>query len=233
MPADSIHDLEAFRADVRAFLRENLPADMAARNLTAVHQSRQDILGWTGILAKKGWSVPKWPVAYGGTGWSARRLAVFEEELDLAGAPGNNIQGVSLVGPVIYSFGSDAQKARYLQKIRAGEEYWSQGFSEPNSGSDLASLRTRATRDGDSWVIDGQKIWTSQSMDADMCFVLARTDATVKQQLGISFFLVSLRAPGVTVRPIRSIDEGESLCEVFFDNVRVPLDSLVGEAGKG
>ncbi|MBR0934275.1 acyl-CoA dehydrogenase family protein [Bradyrhizobium jicamae] len=228
-----VDGLSAFRQEVRAFLRDHLPPEMAQRNLTKVHPSRQDILSWTAVLASKGWSVPKWPVAHGGTGWSARKLAVYEEELDLAGAPGTNIQGVSLVGPVICSFGSDAQRARYLPPIRNGTEYWSQGFSEPNSGSDLASLRTRAVRDNDGYVISGQKIWTSQSMDADMCFVLARTDPTVKPQRGISFFLVSLRSPGVTVRPIRSIDEGESLCEVFFDNVRVPADSIVGEEGKG
>ncbi|MGB3866970.1 MAG: acyl-CoA dehydrogenase family protein [Xanthobacteraceae bacterium] len=226
-------ELATFRQEVRAFLRDCLPPDMAERNLTKVHPSRQDVLGWAAILASKGWSVPKWPVAYGGTGWPARKLAIYEEELDLAGAPATNIQGVSLVGPVIYSFGSDAQKARYLPAIRNGAEYWSQGFSEPNSGSDLASLRTRAVREAGHYVINGQKIWTSQSMDADMCFVLARTDPNVKPQRGISFFLVSLRSPGVTVRPIQSIDEGESLCEVFFDDVRVPADNLVGEEGKG
>jgi acyl-CoA dehydrogenase len=233
MDHGATQDLAAFRQEIRAFLRDHLPPEMAQRNLTKVHPSRQDVLGWMVILASKGWSVPKWPVAYGGTGWSARKLAAYEEELDLAGAPASNIQGVSLVGPVIYSFGSEAQKARYLPAIRNGMEYWSQGFSEPNSGSDLASLRTRAVRDGDHYVISGQKIWTSQSMDADMCFVLARTDPDVKPQRGISFFLVSLRSPGVTVRPIRSIDEGESLCEVFFDDVRVPADSIVGEEGKG
>ncbi len=233
MHAPNETDLESFRAEVRAFLRDELPLDMAQRNLHAVHQTREDTLEWTKILARKGWSVPKWPVEHGGAGWSARKLAVFEEELDLAGAPATNIQGVSLVGPVIYTFGNGAQKARYLPRIRNGEEFWSQGFSEPNSGSDLASLRTRAVREGDHYIVNGQKIWTSESMKADMCFVLVRTDQHVKPQLGISFILLPLTAPGVTVRPIRSIDEGESLCEVFFEDVRVPVENLVGQEGKG
>ena len=233
MDAAADRDDEMFRAEVRDFLRDNLPPDMAERNLRAVHQTREDTLDWTAILARKGWSVPKWPVEHGGAGWSARKLAVFEEELDLAGAPATNIQGVSLVGPVIYTFGNEAQKARYLPRIRNGEEFWSQGFSEPNSGSDLASLRTRALRDGDHYIVNGQKIWTSESMMADMCFVLVRTDPDVKPQLGISFILVPLTSPGVAVRPIRSIDEGESLCEVFFEDVRVPAENLVGQEGKG
>lgn len=224
---------EMFRAEVRAFLAEALPADMLARTRTAVHPAREDILGWQAILARKGWSVPKWPVEYGGTGWSDRRRAIFEEEQALAGAPDNNIQAVSLVGPVIYSFGTQAQKERWLPGIREGREFWSQGFSEPNSGSDLASLRTRAVREGDAFVVNGQKIWTSQSMMADMCFCLVRTDPNVKPQLGISFLLVSLKSPGVTVRPIQSIDGGESLCEVFFEDVRVPAENLIGVEGKG
>jgi acyl-CoA dehydrogenase len=224
---------EMFRAEVRAFLAQAMPADMLARTRTAVHPQREDILGWQAILARKGWSVPKWPVEYGGTGWSERRRAIFEEEQALAGAPDNNIQAVSLVGPVIYSFGTQAQKERWLPGIREGREFWSQGFSEPNSGSDLASLRTRAVREGDVYIVNGQKIWTSQSMMADMCFCLVRTDPSVKPQLGISFLLVSLKSPGVTVRPIQSIDGGESLCEVFFEDVRVPAENLVGLEGKG
>jgi acyl-CoA dehydrogenase len=224
---------EMFRAAVRAFLAEALPADMLARSRTAVHPAREDILGWQAILARKGWSVPKWPVEYGGTGWSDRRRTIFEEEQALAGAPENNIQAVSLVGPVIYSFGTQAQKERWLPGIREGREFWSQGFSEPNSGSDLASLRTRAVREGDAYIVNGQKIWTSQSMMADMCFSLVRTDPNVKPQLGISFLLVSLKSSGVTVRPIQSIDGGESLCEVFFEDVRVPAENLIGQEGKG
>jgi alkylation response protein AidB-like acyl-CoA dehydrogenase len=231
--ADLVITDEMFRAEVRAFLAQALPADMLARTRTAVHPSRDDILGWQAILARKGWSTPKWPVEYGGTGWSDRHRGIFEEEQALAGAPESNIQAVSLVGPVIYTFGTQAQKERWLPGIREGREFWSQGFSEPNSGSDLASLRTHAVREGDVFIVNGQKIWTSQCMMADMCFCLVRTDPDVKPQLGISFLLVSLKSSGVTVRPIQSIDGGESLCEVFFENVRVPVENLIGQKGKG
>ncbi|MBV9561179.1 MAG: acyl-CoA dehydrogenase family protein [Bradyrhizobium sp.] len=224
---------ETFRAEVRAFLAASLPPEMLARTRTAVHPQRDDILAWQAILARKGWSVPGWPVAHGGPGWSERQRAIFEEEQALAGAPEHNIQGVSLVGPVLYTFGTEAQQRRFLPAIREGREFWCQGFSEPNSGSDLASLRTRAVREGDVYVVNGQKIWTSQAMMADMCFCLVRTDAGGKPQLGISFLLISMTSPGVTVRPIQSIDEGFSLCEVFFDNVRVPAENLIGFEGKG
>ncbi|MFO1079125.1 MAG: acyl-CoA dehydrogenase family protein [Reyranellaceae bacterium] len=223
----------AFRAEVRTFLKDNLSPEMARRNRSAVHPSRDDTLAWTAILAKRGWSVPGWPVEHGGTGWSARQRLVLEEELLRAGAPITNIQGVSLVGPVICAFGTAEQQRRYLPGIREGRSFWAQGFSEPNSGSDLASLRTRAVRDGGHWVINGQKIWTSQAMLADMIFCLVRTEPEAKPQLGISFLLVPLDSKGITVRPIPSIDEGESLCEVFFDDVRVPADALVGEPGRG
>ncbi|MEI8302785.1 MAG: acyl-CoA dehydrogenase family protein [Burkholderiales bacterium] len=222
-----------FRAHVRGWLRENLPPGMVERSRTAVHPTREDMLGVSAVLARRGWSVPTWPVAHGGTGWSAMRCQWLEEELVLAGGSANNIQGVSLAGPVIAEFGTPAQQARYLPAIREGREFWSQGFSEPNAGSDLASLRTRAVLDGDHWVVDGQKIWTSQAMMADMLFCLVRTDPSAKPQLGISFLLIPMTLPGITVRPIRSIDEGESLCEVFFDAVRVPADALVGQLHRG
>ncbi len=224
---------EAFRAEVRDFLRTHLPGDMAQRGRTAVHPTREDMLGITALLARKGWSVPHWPKEHGGPGWSPLRRQLFEEELMMAGAPPNNIQGVSLVGPVIYTWGTQAQRHRFLPPIREGRVFWAQGFSEPNSGSDLASLRTRAVRDGDHYVVDGQKIWTSQAMLADWLFCLVRTDPHAQAQRGISFLLIPLDLPGITVRPIRSIDEGESLCEVFFESVRVPVDHLVGEEGRG
>ncbi len=224
---------DEFRARVRAWLRENLPEEMVRRSRTGVHPSKADMLGVTAVLHRAGWSVPHWPVAYGGPGWSPMRAFILEEELTLAGGPANNIQGVSLAGPVIFTFGTEAQKARFLPPIREGREFWSQGFSEPNSGSDLASLRTRAVREGDDYIVDGQKIWTSQAMFADWLFCLVRTDPTAKPQMGISFLLIDMRSPGITVRPIPSIDEGESLCEVFFDAVRVPVANRVGEAGKG
>lgn len=224
---------DEFRAHVRAWLQANLPAEMIRRSRTEVHPDRDDMLGVTAMLARNGWSVPHWPTEHGGPGWTPPQRQIFEEELTLAGGPSNNIQGVSLVGPVIFTFGTQAQKDRFLAPIREGREFWCQGFSEPGSGSDLASLRTRAIREGDSYVVDGQKIWTSQAMHADMMFALVRTDPHVKPQSGISFLLIPMNAPGITVRPIRSIDEGESLCEVFFDSVRVPAANLVGEEGKG
>ncbi|MBP8305745.1 MAG: acyl-CoA dehydrogenase family protein [Burkholderiaceae bacterium] len=224
---------ESFRTEVRTWLRANLPPDMVRRSLTTVHPSREDMLGVTAVLAQRGWSVPNWPVEHGGPGWSAMRCQIFDEELVLAGGPANNIQGVSLAGPVLCAFGTPAQQARHLPGIREGKVFWSQGFSEPNSGSDLASLKTRAVRQGDHYVVDGQKIWTSQAMMADWIFCLVRTDPQAKPQRGISFLLVPARAPGITIRPIPSIDEGESLCEVFFESVRVPTENLVGEEGRG
>lgn len=224
---------EEFRAEIRDFLDKNLPADMARRNRTAVHQTKDDAQAWISVLAKKGWSAPSWPKEFGGPGWTALESYIFEEECMLAGAPWVNIQGVYLIGPVLHAFGTDEQKRRYLPGIIDGSEFWAQGFSEPNSGSDLASLRTRAVRDGDEYVIDGQKIWTTGGMDSDMLFCLLRTGDTGKAHAGISFMLVPTRAKGVTVRPIKSLDEGYSLCEVFFESVRVPVENLIGREGQG
>ncbi|PJG46408.1 hypothetical protein CAF53_19715 [Sphingobium sp. LB126] len=223
----------AFRAEVREFVRTHLPPEIAERSRTSVHGFRDDMLGWTRILASKGWSVAGWPVEYGGTDWTPLQRHIFEEECLQAGAPMNNMQAISLVGPVIYTFGSEEQKRTYLPPIIRGEVWWAQGFSEPNAGSDLASVRTRAVLDGDEYVIDGQKIWTSNAHFADWIFCLVRTDPNVKPQQGISFILVPADADGLTIRPIESIDGGISLCEVFFDSVRVPVTNLVGEPGKG
>ena len=224
---------DAFRAQVRDFLARNLSPEMASRNRTAVHQTKEDAQAWISILAKQGWSVPSWPTAFGGPGWSALERYIFEEECMLAGAPWLNIQGVFLIGPVLQAYGTEEQRRRYLPKIIDGSEFWSQGFSEPNAGSDLASLRTKAVRHGDEYVIDGQKIWTTGAMDSDMLFCLLRTDASGKPHAGISFILVPTTAKGVTVRPIKSLDEGYSLCEVFFEDVRVPIGNLVGAEGQG
>ena len=224
---------EAFREEVREFLAKNLPPELVRSTRTATHPTRDEMLEWTRILAKKGWSVPHWPKEYGGTGWSALQLHLFEEECLMAGAPIYNLQAITLVGPVIYTFGSEAQKQKFLPPIVKGEVYWAQGFSEPNSGSDLASLRTRAVRDGDDYIVNGQKIWTTNAFMSDWIFCLVRTNTEVKAQAGISFLLVPSKAPGVTIRPILSLDEGYSLAEVFLDNVRVPAANLVGEEGKG
>jgi alkylation response protein AidB-like acyl-CoA dehydrogenase len=223
-----------FREEVRAFIAETLPSDMARRVLRGYHQHQDDMRAWTAALQKKGWSAPNWPIEYGGTGWSPLHRLIFEEESFRAGAPALSTLGVSLVGPVIYTFGSDEQKARYLPGILSGKEFWGQGFSEPGSGSDLASLRTRATRDGDSYVINGHKTWSSEAHWAQHIFLLARTNPDVRKQAGISFFLVSANAPGLTITPIVDIGQGHhSLNEMFFDHVRIPAANLVGQEGMG
>jgi alkylation response protein AidB-like acyl-CoA dehydrogenase len=223
-----------FREEVRAFIAESLPSDMARRVLRGYHQHQEDMRAWTATLQKKGWSAPSWPVEYGGPGWSPLRRLIFEEESFRAGAPALSTLGVSLVGPVIYTFGSDEQKARYLPGILSGKEFWGQGFSEPGSGSDLASLRTRATRDGDSYVINGHKTWSSEAHWAQHIFVLARTNTEVRKQAGISFFLVPADTTGLTSTPLVDSGQGHhTLNEMFFDNVRIPAANLVGEEGMG
>jgi pimeloyl-CoA dehydrogenase large subunit len=223
----------AFRAEVRDFVENNLPAAIRDKLAAGHHPSKDDIVTWTRILAKKGWGAPHWPVEYGGTGWDAIKLSIFTDEIQRANAPESLAFGTSMVGPVIYTFGSQAQKERFLPRILDLRDWWCQGFSEPGAGSDLAGLRTKAERDGDSWVINGQKTWTTLAQYADWIFVLARTDASVKKQEGISFFLCDMRTPGVTVRPIQTIDGGHEVNEVFFDNVRIPAEDLVGEVNKG
>lgn len=227
-PAD-----ETFRAEVRDFIARNLPADIAGRSGRGFHMQKSDMQRWHRILAAKGWSAPHWPVDYGGPGWSAMRQHIFAEECLLADAPRLNVFGLSLVGPVIHTFGSPEQKARWLPPIVSGDDFWCQGFSEPGAGSDLAAIRTRAVRDGDHWVVTGQKIWTTEAQFADRIFLLVRTSTTGRQQEGISFLLADMDAPGVTVRPIITIDGAHSVNEVFFDDVRVPIENLVGEEGKG
>jgi acyl-CoA dehydrogenase len=230
---NNLNDVAAFREQVRQFVAASLPDDMAKRGRWAVHFSREDYLAWARILAHQGWSVPGWPAAHGGPGWSARQRQIFEEEALIAGAPPLHIQTVDLAGPLIISFGNAAQQAEHLPAIRQGQRIWAQGFSEPGSGSDLANLRTRAARDGDAYVVNGQKIWTSEAFMADDIFCLVRTDPSVKPQLGLSMLLFPLSLPGVTVRPIRQIDGGASLCEVFFEDVRVPANCLLGVEGQG
>jgi len=224
---------EAFRAEVRAFLREKLPPAMAARTLRGYHGSKADMIGWTRILHERGWSAPHWPRAHGGPGWTPLQRHLFEEECALAGAPGTCTSALLLVAPVIYTFGTAAQCAQHLPPILRGDAWWGQGFSEPNAGSDLASLKTRAERDGDHYVVNGQKTWTTEGHYADWLFCLVRTDAQAKPQRGISFLLVDARSPGITLRPIVSIDGAHSLNEVFFDDVRVPVANRVGDEGQG
>jgi alkylation response protein AidB-like acyl-CoA dehydrogenase len=228
---------QAFRAEVRDFLREHLPADMAARNLRGYHASRDDMLGWTRVLHARGWSAPHWPREHGGPGWSPLQRHLFEEECALAGAPPTCASAFMLVAPVIQRFGTAAQMERYLPPILRGDIWWGQGFSEPNAGSDLASLKTRAVlnRDaaGDHYIVNGQKTWTTEGHYADWLFCLVRTDTESKPQRGISFLLIDARSPGVTLRPIISIDGAHSLNEIFFDDVRVPVDQRIGDEGQG
>jgi len=223
----------AFRAEVRAFVRDNLPASIREKGVAGRKLSKDDYVRWTRILAAKGWAVPHWPKEWGGTGWSPVKQAIFLDEVQRGNAPEAIAFGVNMVGPVIYTFGSQAQKERFLPRIVDLRDWWCQGFSEPGAGSDLASLRTAARRDGDSWVISGQKTWTTLAQYADWIFVLARTDPQAKKQQGISFLLVDMRTPGITVRPIQTIDGGHEVNEVFFDDVRAPLDALVGQENKG
>lgn len=224
----------AFRDEVRSFVRDNLPENIRQRALDGRTPTKQDFQIWTRLLHAKGWSTPHWPLEWGGADWTPIEETIFLDEMQQAGAPGLLPFGASMVGPVIYTFGSQAQKERFLPRIATLEDWWCQGFSEPGAGSDLASLRTQAVRDGDEWVINGQKTWTTLGQHADWIFVLARTDAqATKKQEGISFFLVDMKTPGLTVRPIELIDGEHEVNEVFFDDVRIPLENIVGEENKG
>ena len=225
---------EAFRAEVRAFVRSSVPDDMARRTRQGFHPTKADLRLWNRILNDRGWVAPHWPVEYGGTGWSALRIHIFEEECAAADAPFLSYFGLRLIGPLIYTFGSPAQKRALLGPILRGDTFWCQGFSEPGSGSDLASLRTTAVRDGDHYVVSGQKTWTTEAHFADRMFCLVRTDTTVPPQRGgLSMVMFDLDRPGVTVRPIVTIDEGHSVNEVFLDEVRVPVADRLGDEGKG
>ncbi|HEY8384104.1 MAG TPA: pimeloyl-CoA dehydrogenase large subunit [Microvirga sp.] len=223
----------AFREEVRAFFRNALPETIRHKMIMGHHPSKDDLVTWSRILNAKGWAVPHWPVEHGGTGWSPVQQYIFRDELQQAPAPEPLAFGVSMVGPVIYTFGSEEQKRRFLPRIANLDDWWCQGFSEPGSGSDLASLKTTAKRDGDTYVINGQKTWTTLAQHADWIFCLARTDMAAKKQEGISFILIDMKTPGITVRPIQTIDGGLEVNEVFFDDVRVPVENLVGQENKG
>jgi alkylation response protein AidB-like acyl-CoA dehydrogenase len=223
----------AFRNEVRAFIRDNLPGAVREKLVADRHTSKQELVDWTRTLHAKGWAVPHWPVEHGGTGWTPTQQYIFLEELQNAPAPAPLAFGVNMVGPVIYTFGSDAQKSHFLPRIANLDDWWCQGFSEPGSGSDLASLRTTAVREGEEYVVNGQKTWTTLAQYADWIFCLVRTDPAAKKQQGISFLLIDMKTPGITVRPIQTIDGGVEVNEVFFDDVRVPVSNLVGEENKG
>lgn len=224
---------QKFREEVRAWVRANLPQEIAHKVHNALHLTREDMQRWARILGKKGWLGYGWPKEFGGPGWTAVQKHLFEEETALAGAPRIVPFGPVMVAPVIMAFGSPEQQKRFLPGIASGEVWWSQGYSEPGSGSDLASLKTRAERKGDKYIVNGQKTWTTLAQYGDWIFCLVRTSTEGKPQTGISFLLIDMKSPGVTVRPIIMLDGGHEVNEVFFDNVEVPAGNLIGEENKG
>ncbi len=224
----------AFREEVRAFIRDNLPADIRDWMKLGHAPRKEDIVRWQRILNAKGWAGLSWPKEWGGTGWTAIQKMIFLEENQVAPAPELSSFNITMIGPVLIQFGTEAQKKRFLPRAANIDDWWCQGFSEPGAGSDLASLKTAAKREGDFYIVNGQKIWTSTAHMADWCFVLVRTDPNArKRQEGISFILVDMKTPGITVRPIISIDGSHHLNEVFFDDVKVPVENLVHQENKG
>ncbi|MBI5275477.1 MAG: acyl-CoA dehydrogenase family protein [Burkholderiales bacterium] len=224
---------QQFREDIRAWVRDNLPQDIAHKVHNALRLSRDDMQRWAKILGRKGWLGHGWPQQFGGPGWTAVQKHLFEEECALAGAPRVVPFGPVMVAPVIMAFGSPEQQKRFLPGIASGEVWWSQGYSEPGAGSDLASLKTRAERKGDKYIVNGQKTWTTLAQHGEWIFCLVRTSTEGKPQTGISFLLIDMKSPGVTVRPIVMLDGEPEVNEVFFDNVEVPAENLIGEENKG
>ena len=223
----------AFRAEVRAFVREHLPETIRRKVTSSQHLSRDEHLLWQRTLHAHGWGGVGWPREFGGPGWTPAELYIFEEECAAAGAPRLISFGLKMIAPVLMNFGTPQQQRRYLPKIMAGEEWWCQGYSEPGAGSDLASLKTRAVLDGDHYLVNGQKTWTTLGQHADWMFCLVRTDPEAKAQRGISFLLIDMRSPGITVRPIITLDGAHEVNEVWLEDVRVPVAKRVGEENQG
>jgi pimeloyl-CoA dehydrogenase large subunit len=223
----------AFREEVRTFFKENLPDGIRKKAAEGIRYVKDDIVTWQRILNKKGWAVPHWPKEWGGTGWSPVQLYIFKEEMQQAPAPEPLPFGTMMLAPVLLAFGREDQKKRFLPRIANLDDWWCQGFSEPGAGSDLASLKTSAKREGDHYVINGQKTWTTSAQYADWIFCLCRTDTSAKKQEGITFILIDMKTPGVTVRPIQTIDGSHEVNEVFFDDVKVPVENRVYEENKG
>ncbi|MBK8375342.1 MAG: acyl-CoA dehydrogenase family protein [Sphingomonadales bacterium] len=223
----------AFQQDVRTFIAENYPEQLRAKQDDGDELAKEDFLAWHKVLYKKGWVAPAWPVEYGGTGWTPTQRFIWSEETARADCIRLLPFGLAMVGPVIYTFGTPEQKARFLPRILSGEDWWCQGYSEPGSGSDLASLRTKAVRDGDHYVVNGQKTWTTLAQHADWGFFLVRTDPDAKQQEGISFLLIDMKSPGITVRPIITLGGEHEVNEVWLEDVRVPVEQRIYEENKG
>ena len=224
---------EAFRAEVQAFLKDKLPPRIANKVKAGQRLSKADQDEWHAILHARGWYANHWPQEWGGPGWSAVQKFIFDNECALAGGPRIVPFGVNMLGPVLIKYGNEAQKRYWLPRILSGEDWWCQGYSEPGAGSDLASVKTTAVRQGDHYIVNGQKTWTTQGQHADMIFCLVRTDRDAKPQEGISFLLVDMKSPGVELRPIRTLDGDREVNEVFFTDVKVPAENLVGEENKG
>ena len=224
---------DAFRSEVRAFLAEKLPARLSEKVRTGKHLSKADMEEWHAILNARGWLANHWPEQYGGPGWSAVEKFIFENECALAHAPRIVPFGVNMLGPVLIKYGNEAQKRYWLPRILNGDDWWCQGYSEPGAGSDLASVKTSAVREGDHYIVNGQKTWTTLGQHANMIFCLVRTLKDAKKQEGISFLLVDMTSPGVEVRPIITLEGEHEVNEVFFTDVRVPAENLVGEENKG
>ena len=224
---------EAFREEVRAFVQANLPTDIRDKVLGHRRVEKDDYVRWHRILHAHGWGAPTWPKEWGGTGWNALQRLIFEIETLRAGAPRMLPFGLTMIGPVLMKYASAAHKERFLPRIPTVEEFWCQGYSEPGSGSDLASLRTSAVRRGDKYIVNGQKTWTTMAHFADWIFCLVRTDPEAKAQECISMLLIDMKSPGVTVRPIKTLDGGHDVNETWFEEVEVPVENLLGEENKG
>jgi alkylation response protein AidB-like acyl-CoA dehydrogenase len=223
----------AFQSEVRSFIEGNLPLDIQEKGRRGLKIEKEDVRRWHAILFERGWAAPNWPKKHGGCEWDAVRRYIFSEELARCHAPALSPFGLTMVGPVIYTFGTEEQKKRYLPKILSGEEFWCQGYSEPGAGSDLASLQTKAVPDGDHYIVNGQKTWTTYAQWADQIFCLVRTSSEGKRQEGISFLLIDMNTPGIEVQPIITLDGGREINSTFFSDVHVPLENRVGEENKG
>jgi hypothetical protein len=226
---------EAFREEVRDFLDRNLSPSLRAyaKRMTSVYSTKPVAMEWQSILVKQGWAAPSWPVEYGGTDWSVAQRYIFDVEMARAGAPPLSPMGIGMCGPALIGHGSKAQKDYYLPRILSGADFWCQGYSEPHAGSDLAALTMSAVEDGDSYICNGSKIWTTHAHEANMMFCLVRTDSSGKQQQGITFILIDMTTPGVEVRPFTMASGEQIQNAVFFTDVRVPTDQIVGERGQG
>jgi alkylation response protein AidB-like acyl-CoA dehydrogenase len=222
-----------FRDEVRAFVKAELPSDMRESPRAGGYALPEHVRGWQRILHARGWGAPSWPVEFGGTGWSRVEQYLFEIECVMGGAPAQLPFGLKMVAPVLMRYGSRDQQDRFLPRILSGEDWWCQGYSEPSAGSDLASLKTQAVREGDYYVVNGQKAWNTLGQHADWIFCLVRTDSTVKPQRGISFLLIDMKSPGVTVKPTTLLDGTQEVNEIWFENVRVPVANRIGEENEG